>query len=205
MAKQTGGKVRRTQEERRQESESRLLAAAVKLIAEKGANGFTLAEVGHEAGYSRSLPGHYYETKEALLARVVEHITRDSLAAITDPDAEPGIESMRARWGRALAAEGVDSYRTRALYALFLGAMFDRELAKIMARYNQATVSRIADSLREAIARGDVRSDIDVEVEAQALLLFRRGSALVRFTDPQLDLVSILDGYLTQVAERLKP
>src|SRR3546814_14933940 len=46
MDRRSGGYVRRTQEERRQESESRLLAAAVKLIAEKGANGFTLAEVG---------------------------------------------------------------------------------------------------------------------------------------------------------------
>lgn len=197
--------MRRTQEERRQESESRLLAAAVKLIAEKGANGFTLAEVGHEAGYSRGLPGHYFESKQQLLARVVEHITRDSLASITDPEADPGIESMRARWGRALSVEGAESYRTRALYALFLGAMFDPELAKIMARYNRATVARIADSLREAIARGDVRGDVDVEVEAQALLLFRRGSALIHFTDPTLDLVSILDGYLEQVAERLRP
>jgi AcrR family transcriptional regulator len=197
--------VRRTQEERRQESESRLLAAAVKLIAEKGAGGFTLAEVGHEAGYSRSLPGHYFETKEALLARVVEHITQQSLAAIIDPNLEPGIESMRARWTRSLSAEGLDSHRTRALYALFLGAMFDKELAKIMARYNRATVQRLAESLREAIERGDIRADTDVEAEAQALLLFRRGSALIHFTDPDLDLVSILDKHMTEVRDRLKP
>src|SRR3546814_8261457 len=69
MDRRSGGYVRRTQEERRQESESRLLAAAVKLIAEKGANGFTLAEVGHEAGYSHSRPGQYLETKETLTAR----------------------------------------------------------------------------------------------------------------------------------------
>jgi AcrR family transcriptional regulator len=205
MDRRSGGYVRRTQEERRQESESRLLAAAVKLIAEKGANGFTLAEVGHEAGYSRSLPGHYFETKEALLARVVEHITQQSLAAIVDPDVEPGIESMRARWTRSLSAEGLDSYRTRALYALFLGAMFDSELAKIMARYNRATVARLAESLREAIDRGEIRADADVEAEAQALLLFRRGSALIHFTDPDLDLVSILDKHMTEVRDRLKP
>ncbi|MCK9543251.1 MAG: TetR/AcrR family transcriptional regulator [Novosphingobium sp.] len=197
--------MRRTQEERRQESERRLLAAAVKLIAEKGANGFTLAEIGREAGYSRSLPGHYFETKEQLLARVVEHITQESLDAFADPDADPGIESMRARWTRSLSAQGVESYRTRALYALFLGAMFDPQLAKIMARYNRATVARIADSLREAIARGDVREDIDVEFEAQALLLFRRGSALIHFMDPELDLVSILDRHMTQVRDRVKP
>lgn len=197
--------MRRTQEERRQESESRLLAAAVKLIAEKGAGGFTLAEVGHEAGYSRSLPGHYFETKEALLARVVEHITQQSLAAIVDPDVEPGIESMRARWTRSLSAEGLDSYRTRALYALFLGAMFDKELAKIMARYNRATVQRLAESLSEAVNRGEIRADTDVEAEAQALLLFRRGSALIHFTDPDLDLLSILDKHMTEVRDRLKP
>src|SRR3546814_2607077 len=113
MDRRSGGYVRRTKEERRHESESRLLAAAVKLIAEKVANGFTLAEVGHEAGYSRSRPGHYFETKEALLARVVEHITQQSLAAIVDPDVEPGIESMRARWTRSLSAEGLDRTSTR--------------------------------------------------------------------------------------------
>ncbi|WP_051960092.1 TetR/AcrR family transcriptional regulator [Devosia riboflavina] len=197
--------MRRTQEERRQESESRLLAAAVKLIAEKGANGFTLAEVGHEAGYSRSLPGHYFETKEALLVRVVEHITHESLAAIVDPGIESGIESMRVRWRRSLSDEGLDSYRTRALYALFLGAMFDSELAKVMAHYNRATFARLAESLSAAVARGELRADTDVAAEAQALLLFRRGSALIHFTDPSLDLVSILDRHMALVQERLKP
>src|SRR3546814_14138039 len=75
---------------------------------------------------------------------------------------------MRARWTRSLSAEGLDSYRTRALYALFLGAMFDSELAKIMARYNRATVARFAESLREAIDRGEIRADVDVEAEATA-------------------------------------
>src|SRR3546814_17353187 len=105
MDRRSGGYVRRTQEERRQESESRLLAAAVKLIAEKVENGFTLAEVGHEAGYSRSLPGHYFENKEALPDSVVENKQQQSLAPMCDHHGQRGSEPMGASCTRPATAD----------------------------------------------------------------------------------------------------
>ncbi|MEZ5707957.1 MAG: TetR/AcrR family transcriptional regulator [Blastomonas sp.] len=196
--------MRRTQGERRQESETRLIAAAVKLISEKGANGFTLAEVGHEAGYSRSLPGHYFDTKEQLLAKVVEHITDESLANITNRYAERGLASIEEHWLQSLREKSVETHRTRALYALFLEAMFDPELAKIMARYNRRAVDLIAQDLQLEIEKGVMRKDVDVMLEAQALLAFRRGATLVRFNDPDFDLLKMLGDYLVSVRERLK-
>ena len=44
-----------THVERREEAESKILAAAAKIIAVKGLERFTLAEVGETAGYSRGL------------------------------------------------------------------------------------------------------------------------------------------------------
>jgi AcrR family transcriptional regulator len=56
-----------TQAERSAESSQRLLAAAIALIAEKGFEKTTAAEIGERAGYSRAMVRSRYGTKEALL------------------------------------------------------------------------------------------------------------------------------------------
>ena len=50
------GDSRRTQAERRAESDSRMLRAATQLIAKHGSAGVSLAKIGVAAGYSRGLP-----------------------------------------------------------------------------------------------------------------------------------------------------
>mgnify|MGYP000983961481 CR=1 FL=1 len=50
---------RRTQAQRREESDGRLLAAAAAIIAEEGYLAATLERVGERAGFSRCVP--YYE------------------------------------------------------------------------------------------------------------------------------------------------
>src|ERR1700730_11755062 len=61
---------RRTQRERTAESAQRLLDAAIKLIAEKGFDRTTAAEIGVRAGYSRSMVRARYGSKEALLESI---------------------------------------------------------------------------------------------------------------------------------------
>jgi AcrR family transcriptional regulator len=72
---------RRTQEERREEAEQRILDAATRLIADKGLDGFTLADVGEAAGFSRGLPAHYFKSKDGLLAAVVRRLLEEHFAA----------------------------------------------------------------------------------------------------------------------------
>jgi AcrR family transcriptional regulator len=61
------GSERRSQAGRRDEAEQRLLAAAVRLVAEQGLERITLADVGAAAGYSRGLPAHYFGSKAGLV------------------------------------------------------------------------------------------------------------------------------------------
>ena len=63
-----------THVERREEAEKKLLAAAAKIIAVKGLEKFTLAEVGETAGYSRGLPRHYFGDKDELTVRVALYV-----------------------------------------------------------------------------------------------------------------------------------
>jgi AcrR family transcriptional regulator len=72
---------RLTQEERRENAERRILDAATRLIADKGLDGFTLADVGEAAGFSRGLPAHYFKSKDGLLAAVVRRLLEEHFAA----------------------------------------------------------------------------------------------------------------------------
>ncbi|CAN0427695.1 unnamed protein product, partial [Phaeothamnion confervicola] len=65
---------RRTQTERREEAERRLLDAALAIVARTGTVRLTLAEVGEAAGYSRGLPAHRFGSKAGLLRALVAHI-----------------------------------------------------------------------------------------------------------------------------------
>ena len=63
----------RTHAERRREAESRILQAAFEIVSRRGVDQLTLAEAGEEAGYSRALPAHYFNsdlTRVRALARV---------------------------------------------------------------------------------------------------------------------------------------
>src|SRR5947209_5259489 len=60
------------QAERRRVSDSRMLQAAMRIIAEKGAAGATLAEIGVAAGYSRGLPAERFGTKLVLLNALMD-------------------------------------------------------------------------------------------------------------------------------------
>ena len=66
---------RRTQAQRREESDGRLLAAAAAIIAEEGYLAATLERVGERAGFSRGLAGRKYGSKDGLIEAVIWHVS----------------------------------------------------------------------------------------------------------------------------------
>jgi len=63
---------RQSQAERRSRSEDALLDAAAELIAERGIQGASLANIGSRAGLSRGLPNHHFGSKDALVSRLAQ-------------------------------------------------------------------------------------------------------------------------------------
>jgi AcrR family transcriptional regulator len=71
---------RRTQPERRAESEQRLPPATAELIVERGFGQLSLSAIGERAGYSHALVNHLFGTKAALIERlndIVDELYRD--------------------------------------------------------------------------------------------------------------------------------
>ena len=86
---------RRSQTERREESEHRLLEAALEIVARRGSVRMTLAEVGEAAGYSRGLPAHRFGSKAGLVHALAGYIgERFGQQREQGPKPEPGLDAI---------------------------------------------------------------------------------------------------------------
>ncbi|MDB5489103.1 MAG: TetR/AcrR family transcriptional regulator [Reyranella sp.] len=167
---------RRTQADRREAAEQRLLDAAIKLIAERGIKGATLGDVGEAAGYSRGLTAHHYKTKEGLIKAVAAEIHRRFYRAVTS--AEPASDGL----ARLLRAVDVylsvnDVPAARALLLIQKEALMQQsEFRGVLRKFNRLAVDGIALQIRAGIAKGEIRPDIDALAEATLLLAALRGA-----------------------------
>src|SRR5580704_15175490 len=111
---------RRSQAERRDEAEQRLMAAAVRLVAERGLERMTLSEVGEAAGYSRGLPAHYVGGKNGMVVSLASHIIGGfsrALARAETQDHGP-LDRLLGAVAFYLRSAGRDPVGTRALFVL---------------------------------------------------------------------------------------
>jgi AcrR family transcriptional regulator len=69
-------KQRRTQAERTEDTQRKILDAAMDLLASKGYAGLRTAEVAEAAGVSRGAQTHHFPSKDDLVVAVVEHVFR---------------------------------------------------------------------------------------------------------------------------------
>ncbi|MGX1099891.1 TetR/AcrR family transcriptional regulator [Amorphus sp. MBR-141] len=173
--------ARRTQQERREQTERKVVAAATALIAERGSRALTLAEVGEAAGYSRGIVSHHFGSRENLLRAVMRDAqafdvpgpgesagvwlsdtVRAYLKNVTDK--RPAARAFLQMWGEAIASDPV--------------------LVPLYAEQDARFRGLLADKVREGISDGSVRADADPEAMAVFLLGLFRGIALQLISTP---------------------
>lgn len=195
---------RRKQEDRRQDAESKLLDAAVELVAERGYDRFTLADVGEMANFSRGLPAHYFGTKDNLLSIVAERIVKLFLARLEDrkrtgAGMEPILESLRHIVQRTTEGQ----LASRALPVIIGAALVNPGLAASVKTLNDAGIDWIADVLRVGIASGHIRADIDPYCEAAAITATHRGLTLYYMLDPDFPIEKVMTNFIAELDKRL--
>jgi AcrR family transcriptional regulator len=190
----------RTHAERRLEAETRIVQAAFDIVARRGVDQLTLAEAGEEAGYSRALPAHYFETREALLAAVAEHAVanyRKRLIERTVPT-DDGIRSLLASIAFYIDDSRGWPKKLRAFHEVMNAGLRWPAIAAVVARLNQEWIDRIAAQLRSAQAKGDIRADLDAVAEAVAVSGAMRGIMAQWLIAPDsIDLDAVRDAYIT--------
>lgn len=175
---------RRTQTERRQDAEQRLLESAIELIGQKGVNGMTLSDVGEMAGYSRGLVTHHYGSREAFLRVVAQSLRQRFVDAEQQVHHEPGLDALIANVELYLSGTGPTS---RAVNVMLTEAIVGGgSLLDDMRHFTAGSRKYFTNQIRIGIERGEIRKDVDPDAQAVMILGMLRGVAAQALLDEKV-------------------
>lgn len=200
--------IGRTHAERRLEAETKIVQAAFEIVARRGVDQLTLAEAGEEAGYSRALPAHYFENREALLAAVAEHAVKNYRKRLSEQitPVDDGIHSLLATIAFYLDDSRGWSKKLRAFHEVMNAGLRWPSIAEVVSRLNQEWIERIAAQIRTAQRLGDIRSDVDPVAEAVAISGAMRGIMAQWLIAPKsIDLDAVRDAYIAGLRRSWEP
>lgn len=187
----SAGSPRRTQEQRRDETERRVVEAAVSLIADNGSRAITLAQVGAAAGYSRGIVHHRFRNREGLLEAVMRE-----LGGVDVPEYRgSGLEQIADTVDGYLRNIADNAPTTRAFVRLWGEALgSDPVLAPLFAERDVRFRALLADLVRAGIADGSIAATVDADIAAAVVLGLARGVGvqLMSATPPEAPLDEII-------------
>lgn len=125
-------------QERIDQSDKRMLAAAVELILEKGSEKTTLKEVGEKAGYSRGLAGYRFGSKSSLFAFVLTKLHHYWLFYLKEAtEGKVGLSAIKSCTDIHFTVLDKNYDNVKAFYVLWFDALGDdADLKKIVAHIN---------------------------------------------------------------------
>lgn len=200
--------IGRTHAERRREAEARIVQAAFEIVARRGVDQLTLAEAGEEAGYSRALPAHYFENREALLAAVAEHAVKNYRQRLNERNllADGGVDSLLANIAFYLDDSRGWPKKLRAFHEIMNAGLRWPSIAEVVARLDQESIERVSAQIRTGQRRGDIRADIDPVAEAVAICGAMRGIMSQWLIAPEsINLDAVRDSYVAGLRRSWKP
>lgn len=102
MLEESGGKTRRTQEERTCQTRLAVIEAAIVAISECGYAGASTTLIAAKAGVSRGAMVHHYPTRAALMAQVVQHVFEKEMVEYETARVRTGVGNRLYDWPKLL-------------------------------------------------------------------------------------------------------
>ena len=158
-------KVRRTQEERRTATRTRILDAAVESLLERGYGATTVGEVQARAGVARGTLLHHFPTRVDIMVSAVTHIT-DQRAAQFEREVAvlpPGAGRMSALVD--LAWRDLSSPQFFAALELWVAARTDLGLREALVPVERKLFASIHQSVRTVLGPDEADPRIPTLVE----------------------------------------
>lgn len=185
--------VRRTQSDRRQQSEAELLRAAAELIAEQGVAAATFENIGLRAGYSRGLVTQRFGSKQGLIEALIGRLQARLRSLLDDRqlDTLDGLEAILAFvdiFLRTLADDG----ELRAYFVLMSGAVAEVSgLRGPFAAAHREVEVRLEGLVLRGQAEGVIRVGLNPDATALIVGSLLLGLSTQLLVDPGMDLEPI--------------
>ncbi|MBP7650536.1 MAG: TetR/AcrR family transcriptional regulator [Phenylobacterium sp.] len=192
-------KARRSQADRRDESERRLLAAAAELVVEHGMGAATFEKIGARAGYSRGLVTQRFGSKRGLIEALINQLQGRLGGLLEDRRIEElnGLDAVLTYVEVFLSALDRDG-ELRAYFVVLAAAVADvSELRAPFAEAHKQVELALEAFFLRGQAEGVVRPGMDAGAAAliTGALLF--GLSMQLLLDPDMDLTPLRDTSLT--------
>jgi AcrR family transcriptional regulator len=177
-----------------------VVEAACELLLVDGPSAVTHVNVAAAAGVSRSTVYNHWPTRESLLRVAIESIHDDA------PTAADLTGDLRGDLGTLfdpLARDLADDQRAAMIATMMQRVLFDPEVVAIRDEFLTEFTDMVAEVLRDGIADGALRPDLDVDQALVSLIgacLFRRFMSREPFTSAAVD--QILDDFVRMHAPR---
>ena len=151
---------KRTQAQRRANTERRVLDAAIDLIARHGSHAVSLAQVGEAAGYSRGIVTHTFGSREKLLDAVL----RDAQTFHVPDNAKDGLEWLEGAVCAYLENIAKRAPVTKAFLQMWGEAIagdpvLKPRFAKLDAQFREFLAQRVRDGMGDELNSIGCRSD----------------------------------------------
>lgn len=192
---------RRTQSDRRQQSEAELLRAAAELIAEQGVAAATFENIGIRAGYSRGLVTQRFGSKQGLIEALIGRLQARLQTQMDDRrlDEVDGLEAVLGFVDAFLTNLSRDG-EMRAYFVLMAGAVADvSELRGPFALAHKAAEERLEAMVLRGQAEGVIRRGLDADAAALMVGSLLLGLSTQLLIDPQMDLEPIRETSLAML------
>lgn len=182
--------ARRTQAERRDESERRLLRAAMEVIAGQGVSAATFDTIGQKAGYSRGLATQKFGSKQGLIEALIAHLheQQDEALAAAGVDALPGLDALLGYVDHYVRQLGEDA-AGRAYFMLLADAVADLSVLRAAFAASHTRVERLLEGI---VIRGQdegaIRPDLDPDAAALMVGSLLLGLSVQCLVDPDMKL-----------------
>lgn len=181
--------LRRTQAERRDESERGLVRAAIAVVSEEGVSAATFEAIGRRGGYSRGLVGQRFGSKLGLIEAVIAylHDEKDAFAAPDRAEVVHGLDALLTYVGRYL--ERLSHLgEVQAYFRLLSWAVADISvLRSLFAAEHDRIRMRIEGWVTQGQAQGQIRSDLDPTAAALMVGSQLLGLSMQVLIDPAMN------------------
>jgi len=198
-------RIRRSQAERREESERQLMAATMAIVATRGVNAATLDAIGEEAGYSRGLAAKKFGSKAAVMEAVIAYLQRqrEEIIAAEHLNEMPALDAI-AQFTEQLARGLRREYSRRAYVMLMASAVADASpMREAFAASNDRWIAWLEDTIRRGQRFGSIRPDADPSASALMIGSLFLGMSIQWLVNPKTDIDLIAKSSIAAIRQSL--
>jgi len=194
---------RRTQEERKAESERMIIQSAISIFARQGYLRTTLNEIGEEAGYTGGLVSHRFGSKAGLLKAVLRNIDESFLQDQIGQALETETATEALNNYIAIYMDEVTEHegRLRALYVMMGEALAgEDEIRRGVAEFHKRARHRVAAIVQRGIDHGEFNPAVDPDAAGVLITGMLRGVVMQHLYDASAFDVAVIVPQMQQTA-----